>query len=100
MAFFILGSSTLGSSATLGTNFKSYKVKIYDTTTNTWKTYRPVIINNLTIPTNAVVDENNNPILTNDKKFLLVDENTEGLTAEYVYADCVSYKAYIIKEPS
>lgn len=100
MASFVLGQSTLGTSATLGTRFKTFKVKIYDTTTSTWKTYKPVIINNLTVPTNAVVDKNNTPILTSNGDFILVDENTTGLTAETIYADCVSYKAYIFKDPS
>lgn len=73
--------------------FTKYKVKIYNGTS--WKTYKPVIINNITVPTNAIVDANDVPILTSDGEFILVDENTAGLTAEYVYADNISYSAYI-----
>lgn len=73
--------------------FTKYKVKIYNGTS--WKTYKPVIINNITVPTNAIVDVNDVPILTSDGEFILVDENTTGLTAEYIYADSISCSAYI-----
>lgn len=76
--------------------FAKYKVKIYNGTT--WKTYKPIIINNITVPTNAIVDVNNIPILTSEGEFLLVDENTTGLTAEYIYADSIKYSAYILKD--
>ncbi len=94
MASFILGTSVLGAS-TLGAEFKykKYKVKIYNGTT--WKTYCPVVINNLAVSTNAIVDVNGVPILDSNNEFLLVSENTEGLTAAYTYADGVKYAAYI-----
>lgn len=98
MTAFVLGSSKLGIN-TLGADFryKKYKVKIYDGTT--WKTYKPVIINNLTVPTNALVDINDVPILTSTGEFILVDENTKGLTPETIYADCIFYNAYIAVAP-
>lgn len=98
MAAFVLGSSKLGATA-LGADFRyqKYKVKIYDGTA--WKTYRPIIINNLTVPTNALVDINDVPILTSTGEFILVDENTEGLTPEAIYADCIPHKAYIAIAP-
>lgn len=94
---FILGTSKLGSEAlgasSTSNHFNKYKVKIYNGTT--WKTYKPVIINNITVPTNAIVDINDIPILTSDGEFILVDENSTELTAEYVYADGIKYAAYI-----
>lgn len=92
---FVLGSSVLGTAA-LGNDYKKYKAKIFDGTS--WKTYKTVIINNLIVPTNAIVDSNDVPILTSDGEFLLVDENTTGLTAEYTYSDPVYYTPYIVKE--
>lgn len=95
---FILGTSTLGA-ASLGNNFKKFKAKIYDATTGTWKTYKPVIINEITLPSNVVVDENNIPIKTLDKKFLLVNENTPNLTGSFLYYDPIKYipMIYIIE---
>lgn len=49
----------------------------------------------MVVPTNAIVDVNNVPILTSDGEFILVDESTEGLTPEYVYSEWANYTSYI-----
>lgn len=87
---FTLGISTLGTQS-LGNDFKKFKAKIYDATTGTWKIYKPIIINEIILPSNVVVDENNVPIKTLNKKFLLVNENTPNLTGSFLYYDLIKY---------
>lgn len=71
---------------------KKYHALIYNN--NNWRGARSVIIRRLLVPTNAIVDVNDIPILTSDGEFILVDESTEGLTPEYIRTDYCQYVPY------
>lgn len=71
---------------------KKYHALIYNN--NNWRGARSVIIRSLLVPTNAIVDVNDIPILTSDGEFILVDESTEGLTPEYIRTDYCQYVPY------
>lgn len=91
---------------TTSSNAGYYTIKTYKSTTQKqfkarmylngkWRKAKPYVRYGLVIPTNAVVDVNDIPILTSDRQLILVDENTTGLTAEYTYYDWECRSAYI-----
>lgn len=72
---------------------KKYHALIYN---GGWHSARSIVIRKLLVPTNAIVDVNDVPILTSDGEFILVDESTEGLTPEYIYTDYRQYVPYFV----
>lgn len=91
---FVLGQNVLGASATSNTpEYVFFKTRIYHN--NKWCKATIKVMIDMVVPTNAIVDVNNVPILTSDGEFILVDESTEGLTPEYIYSEWTNYASYI-----
>lgn len=99
MAAFVLGSAILGETVLGASNVETFanfqKVQPYIYKDGEWRKAIAYITQIITVPENAIVDINNEPILTSDGQFILVDENTEGLTAEYSYKEWMPHLAHI-----